>query len=61
MDFATTPTAYNGGLENPKPGKFAKILIKDDEDPPHAEIIVGVDGLPRMFRMDRWLVATVAS
>lgn len=53
MDFGSTISLYNGGLDKPQPGKFA--LIKDksqDEDDPHVSVTVGIYGLPRMFHPD---------
>lgn len=61
MDFATSPSAYKGGLLNPQPGKYVKTILHDEGDPPNAELIAGIDGLPRMFRADRWVIATVAT
>lgn len=61
MDFGSPPSAYKGGVLNPQPGKFAKVIMHDDDDPPHADLIVGIDGLPRLWRADRWVIATVAT
>lgn len=58
MSFITTPSAYNGGLLNPKPGKFAKTIITDG-DPPKVELVSGIYGLPVM-RKDTNVVATVS-
>lgn len=57
MAFMSTPSAYNGGLLSPRPGKFGK-SIAYDEDPPKLEIVSGIYGLPIM-RNDTNIVATI--
>ena len=41
-EFVSVPSAYNGGLLEPKPGPFGKTVFKDNEDPPLIEIISGI-------------------
>jgi len=58
MAFITTPSAYNGGLLNPRPGKFGKRILYD-QDPPKIELVAGIYGLP-ILRNDTNIIATVA-
>lgn len=56
MDFVTTLSLHNGGINKPQPGKFS--MVKDrssNADNPFIELLVGLYGLPRIFHPD-WLV-----
>jgi hypothetical protein len=53
MDFGSTISLHNGGLDKPQPGKFS--LIKDksaEEENPYVDVTVGIYGLPRMYHPD---------
>lgn len=56
MDFVTTLSLHNGGLNKPQPGKFS--MVKDrssSNENPYIELLVGLYGLPRVFHPN-WLV-----
>lgn len=60
MDFVTTLSLHNGGLDKPQPGKFS--LIKDrssNTENPYISLLVGLYGLPRVFHPD-WIVSVKA-
>ncbi|WCK55425.1 major capsid protein [Aneurinibacillus sp. Ricciae_BoGa-3] len=60
MDFASTISLHNGGLDKPQPGKFSMIVDKSQASNPFLDITVGIYGLPRVFHPN-WIVsATVA-
>ncbi|TWH45901.1 major capsid protein [Sporomusa sp. KB1] len=53
MDFGSTISLHNGGLDKPQPGKFT--IIKDkssEEENPYVDVTVGIYGLPRLFHPD---------
>lgn len=57
MDFVTTLSLHNGGLDKPQPGKFS--MVKDrssSEENPYISLLVGLYGLPRVFHPD-WIVS----
>lgn len=57
MDFVTTLSLHNGGLDKPQPGKFS--LIKDrssNAENPFISLLVGLYGLPRVFHPN-WIVS----
>ena len=59
-EFVSTPHVYGpGGLMRPAPGIFMKTIVKDEDDPPRAEIISGVSGLPVMYHTTVNCIATV--
>lgn len=61
MDFATTISLHNGGIDNPQPGKFAIVEDKSVlEKNPHVDITTGIYGLPRVFHPNWILRAKVA-
>ncbi|MDR1701274.1 MAG: major capsid protein [Sporomusaceae bacterium] len=50
MDFASTISLHNGGLDKPQPGKFSLIEDKSsNEKNPFVDVTVGIYGLPRLF------------
>jgi hypothetical protein len=50
MDFGSTITLHNGGLDKPQPGKFSLIEDKSaNEKNPYVDVTVGIYGLPRLF------------
>jgi hypothetical protein len=57
MDFATTISLANGGLDNPQPGKFSMIVDKSMETNPFVDITVGIYGLPRVYHPN-WIVSS---
>ncbi len=50
MDFATTISLHNGGLEKPQPGKFSLVDDKSADKNPFVDLTVGIYGLPRIFK-----------
>ncbi len=55
MDFASTISLHNGGIEKPQPGKFSIVEDKSQAAKnPHVDITVGIYGLPRIFHPD-WI------
>lgn len=57
MDFVTTLSLHNGGLDKPQPGKFS--MVKDhsaDAESPYISLLVGLYGLPRVFHPN-WIVS----
>jgi len=58
-EFISTNNVYGpGGIENPSPGIFSKVLVKNDDDPPRIEIIQGVSGLPVLYWTTINVIAT---
>lgn len=56
-DFATTLNIHNGGIETPKPGKFAIVDDKSQMNAnPHIDLTAGIYGLPRIYHPD-WIVS----
>lgn len=52
MEFATVPSLFTG-LDNPKPGKFTKIVDLTDVDRPSVEVIGGIYGaVKRLYKTD---------
>ncbi|GIM45956.1 hypothetical protein DNHGIG_15050 [Collibacillus ludicampi] len=60
MDFASTITLHNGGLDQPQPGKFSFIEDESQRKNPHVDITVGIYGLPRIFHPNWFVSATIA-
>jgi hypothetical protein len=59
-EFASTYHYYGpGGLMNPTPGMFIKVVNKEDSDPPRIEVISGVNGLPALYNPTNNVYATV--
>ncbi len=57
MDFVSTMSLHNGGLDKPQPGKFALVEDKSQaEKNPYIDLTVGIYGLPRVFHPD-WIVS----
>lgn len=57
MDIASTISLHNGTLDNPRPGKFAVIEDKTQQEKnPYIDITVGLYGLPRLFHPN-WIVS----
>lgn len=56
MDFATTISLANGGMDNPQPGKFGMVVDKSMEVNPFVDITVGIYGLPRVYHPN-WIVS----
>lgn len=57
MDIASTISLHNGTMDNPKPGKFAVIEDKSqDNKNPLVDITVGMYGLPRLYHPN-WIVS----
>ncbi len=57
MDFASTISLHNGGIDNPQPGKFAIIEDKSSQEKnPYVDVTVGVYGLPRVYHPN-WIVS----
>lgn len=57
MDFASTISLHNGTLEKPRPGKFAVIEDKSQQNKnPYVDLTVGIYGLPRLFHPN-WVVS----
>jgi len=57
MDFVSTISLHNGGIDNPQPGKFA--LVEDESQRkknPHLDLTVGIYGLPRIFHPN-WIIS----
>lgn len=60
MDFATTISLHNGGLEKPLPGKFS--IVEDESSRkknPKIDLTVGIYGLPRVYHPNWIVLATV--
>jgi len=56
MDFGSTISLHNGGLDKPQPGKFSIVEDKSShEKNPHIDITVGIYGLPRLFHPN-WII-----
>ena len=56
MDFGTTISLHNGGLEQPQPGKFSIIDDKSEQEKnPYLDVTVGIYGLPRVYHPN-WIV-----
>lgn len=56
-DFASTISLHNGGLDAPKPGKFAIVEDKSQaEKNPYIDLTVGQYGLPRVYHPN-WIVS----
>lgn len=56
MDFATTISLHNGGLDKPQPGKFSIVEDKSSQEKnPYIDMTVGIYGLPRVFHPN-WIV-----
>lgn len=50
MDFGSTISLHNGGLDKPQPGKFSLIEDKSaNEKNPYVDVTVGIYGLPRLY------------
>jgi len=61
-EFVSTPSAYGpGGMMNPTPGIFSKVIIDDDGDPPKIQLIEGVYGLPILYFPTGNMVAKVTA
>ena len=61
-EFISVNHVYGpGGLMNPQPGIFSKVVVKDDDDPPRIEVIAGVSGLPVLYHPTTNLIATVVA
>jgi hypothetical protein len=61
MDFASTISLHNGGIDNPQPGKFS--LVEDESSAnknPHLDLTVGIYGLPRIFHPNWFVSAQIA-
>lgn len=55
-DFCSTISLHNGGVDKPRPGKFAITEDKSQsEKNPYIDLTVGIYGLPRLFHPN-WLV-----
>lgn len=57
MDFVSTISLHNGGIDKPAPGKFA--IVEDESQNkknPHIDITTGIYGLPRVFHPE-WIVS----
>ena len=55
MDFASTISLHNGGIDKPQPGKFS--IVEDESQRkknPYVDVTVGIYGLPRIFHPD-WI------
>lgn len=55
MDFASTISLHNGGIDKPLPGKFS--IVEDESSQkknPYVDVTVGIYGLPRVFHPD-WI------
>lgn len=55
MDFASTISLHNGGIEKPQPGKFS--IVEDESSRkknPYVDVTVGLYGLPRVFHPE-WI------
>lgn len=60
MDFCSTISLHNGGLDKPQPGKFS--IVEDESEKkknPHIDLTVGIYGLPRLFHPDWFVTAKV--
>lgn len=56
MDFGTTISLHNGGIDNPQPGKFAIVEDKSVvEKNPYVDITTGIYGLPRVYHPN-WIL-----
>lgn len=56
MDFGSTISLHNGGLDKPQPGKFSVVEDKSaQEKNPYIDITVGIYGLPRLYHPN-WVV-----
>ena len=50
MDFASTISLHNGGIDKPQPGKFSIVEDKSSQEKnPYVDITVGIYGLPRIY------------
>lgn len=57
MDFGTTISLHNGGLDQPQPGKFSIVDDKSEQEKnPFVDITVGIYGLPRLYHPN-WVVS----
>lgn len=57
MDFGTTISLHNGGLDKPQPGKFSIVDDKSEQSKnPFVDITVGIYGLPRLYHPN-WVVS----
>jgi hypothetical protein len=57
MDFGTTISLHNGGLDKPQPGKFSIVDDKSEQAKnPFVDITVGIYGLPRLYHPN-WVVS----
>ena len=57
MDFVSTISLHNGGIDKPAPGKFA--IVEDESQKtknPFIDITAGIYGLPRVFHPE-WIVS----
>lgn len=60
-DFCSTISLHNGGIDTPKPGKFAIFEDKSqNEKNPFVDLTVGIYGLPRLFHPN-WLVKVIVA
>lgn len=56
MDFGSTISLHNGGLDQPQPGKFSIVEDKSEQEKnPYIDITVGIYGLPRLYHPN-WVV-----
>ncbi len=57
MDFGSTISLHNGGLDQPQPGKFSIVENKaEQEKNPYIDITVGIYGLPRLYHPN-WVIS----
>lgn len=61
MDFASTISLHNGGIDNPQPGKFSMLEDESMRKNPHVDLTVGCYGLPRIFHPNWFVSAQIAS
>jgi len=56
MDFGTTISLHNGGLDQPQPDKFSIVEDKSEQEKnPYIDVTVGIYGLPRLYHPN-WIV-----
>ncbi|MFB6364476.1 major capsid protein [Paenibacillus elgii] len=61
MDFCSTIALQNGGLDNPRPGKYASIEDKSSSSKnPYVDVTVGINGLPRVHHPE-WIISGTAN
>jgi hypothetical protein len=53
-EFASTPSIFNGGYENPKGGDYFFFDNNTDKPNPYLDVIAGCDGIPVLFHPE-WI------